>query len=303
MICAKIKRREFDKIKSKLNINSNFSFIFDSDYMLIPIISADRSIEVVECNPQPKSKTPRLHDIISNVSSYYIIGDIALVNTRNQKIDPKQIAMAILSINKNIKSVFLRNKVNGELRINDIEFIGGQYKTKTIYKENGINFVVDISKVYVNPSLANERLKIRKEISVNEKILDAFAGYGAISLNLAKDKENIYIVAGDLNIDGLLLLKDSLSINKIHNIEIVNYDARFLPFRDKAFNRVYGDNPTMIKEFIQELCRVTKDILEIYILSSENELSRLNAFKWVKVNDYSKDLFIFKGYIRCDNVN
>ncbi len=301
MMCAKIKRREFDKIKSRLNIDKNFSFIFDADYILIPIISADRSIEIVECNPQPKIKTPRLHNMISNASSYYIIGDIALVNIKNQNIDYKQLSAAILSINKNVKSVFLRKKVKGELRINDVEFIGGQYKTKTIYKENGIKFVVDISKVYVNPSLANERLNIRKEVNDNDKILDAFAGYGAISLNLVK--KNVYIVAGDLNIDGLLLLKESLLINKMHNVDIINYDARFLPFRDKIFNKVYGDNPTMIKDFIQELCRVTKEILEIYILSDENELTRLSVFKWVKINDYSKNLFIFKGYIRCDNIN
>lgn len=301
MMCAKIKRREFDKIKSKLNADNNFSFIFENDYILIPIRSADKSIEVVECNPQPKSKTPRLHDIVDNASSYYVIGDIALVNVKNQKIDFKQLSAAILSINKNVKSVFLRKKVKGELRINDIEFLGGEYKTKTIYKENGLKFVVDISKVYVNPSLANERLNIRKEVNHNGKILDAFAGYGAISLNLAK--KDIYIIAGDLNIDGLLLLKESLQINKIYNIDIINYDARFLPFRDKAFSRVYGDNPTMIKDFIQELCRVTKEILEIYILSNENELTRLNAFKWIKINDYSKNLFIFKGYIRCNNTN
>ncbi|MEM3281334.1 MAG: methyltransferase, partial [Saccharolobus sp.] len=76
-------------------------------------------------------------------------------------------------------------------------------------------------------------------------------------------------------------------------------DAHYLPFRDKVFRLTFGDNPTMISEFKNELCRVSKDVV-FYILSNLEEAKRLlGETNWTKIRDYSKNLFILKGIIRC----
>jgi tRNA wybutosine-synthesizing protein 2 len=250
-----------------------------------------------------KKRTPKLRELVEGVSSYYIIGNIAILSPKRKDIDKEKLAKAVMQINPKVKAVYIKRKVSGELRISELELIGGENISRTIFKENGLSFVVDVKKVYVNPTLGGERNKIKDEVKENEKILDTFCGYGGIAIHASTISR--YVVAGDLNIEGLEMLRESLSLNKkkIHLIDIVQYDAHNLPFRDKVFDKVYADNPTMILEFLNELCRVTKGELIIYILTTKEGISRIPAYKWLRVNDYSKDLFIFKGYIRCDDKN
>lgn len=122
-------------------------------------------------------------------------------------------------------------------------------------------------------------------------MLDAFTGYGALALQLARKLG--YIVAGDLNLDGLMMASKSAKLNSSKLVlDLVHFDAHNLPFRDKAFDLAIGDNPTMIDEFVDELCRVSSSVI-LYKLGRIQE-------GWEKVNDYSKDLVIMKRVLRCD---
>ena len=304
MICIKIeKKKSLEVIRNLIN---NIELIFsDHNYIYIELNNSipiqDKNLEIIDCSRIEK-RTPRLSEIFPGIRSFYLLGDILLISPKKE-IDKVFLAEVILKINPRVKTIFLRKKVSGELRINELEFIGREYKTSTIYKENGINFYVDISKVYVNPSLSTERARAANEIECLGIILDAFCGYGAFTLYLLR-KCN-YVVAGDLNIEGLYMLKKSISLNKMKGVvDIVQYDAKFLPFRDKSFYLIIADNPTLITNFKQELCRVGKEVL-FYILSKdENEAKeKLGEGEWVPINDYSKDLRIFKGKVGCNNIS
>ncbi|MCI2415420.1 MAG: methyltransferase domain-containing protein [Candidatus Aramenus sp.] len=297
VLCAKIPRRQFNELRKSLVIDPDFELSYEGDYIVVPVreIRADQ-IQFVECKPAPKKRTPRLNQLVPGVSSYYVIGNIALVSMREDYVDTSKVGEVIMSVNRKVRSVFLRKKVTGQFRVNELELIAGENKTDTVYKENGLKFYVDVAKVYVNPTMAGERLKLRREVKKGDKVLDAFAGYGPIALNLAVT--GAYVVAGDLNLEGLYMLKRSMELNKIRSVDVINYDASFLPFRDKSFDVVIGDNPTMVREFLHELCRVTKGKLTYYVLERTAELTSC-----VKVNDYAKDLFIFKCSVACDNVN
>ncbi|WP_338603922.1 methyltransferase [Sulfolobus tengchongensis] len=245
-------------------------------------------------------RTERLNKDFPGVRSFYIIGDIAIITPKRVNVDYKLVAQKIMQNHPKIKAVYLKKRVKGELRTNELEFLAGEKTTATIYKENGLSFYVDISKVYVNPSLSGDRLRNVELINDGSIILDAFTGYGAIALNIAH-KKKVYVVAGDINIEGLYMLKESLRLNKIKGIvDIIQFDAKSLPFRDKCFQITFGDNPTMIVNFKEELCRVSQNVVFYYLCESEakarNDLGEAN---WIKINDYSKNLFIFKGLVRC----
>ena len=304
MVCIKIeKEKSLEVIRELIN---NIKYIFsDKNFIYIELDDSislqDKNLELVECSRIEK-RTPRLSDIFPGIRGFYLLGDILLI-TPKKEIDRTLLAKVILKMNPKVKTIFLRKKVSGELRINELEFLGGEYKTSTIYKENGISFYIDISKVYVNPSLSTERARTANEIECLGTILDAFCGYGAFTLYLLR-KCN-YVVAGDLNIEGLYMLKKSISLNRTKgSVDIVQYDAKFLPFRDKSFYLVIADNPTLITEFKQELCRVGKEII-FYILSKdENEAKeKLGEGNWIPVNEYSKDFRIFKGRVRCNYIS
>ncbi|QIW24927.1 methyltransferase domain-containing protein [Sulfolobus sp. S-194] len=298
MICIKVEKNNAIDVISNF-ISDIFSIFTDGKYIYIELSSSKKieKYEVVDCS-KIKKRTPKLSDLIPGIRSFYLIGDILLISPKRE-IDTNLLSQIILKINPKVKTIFLRKKVEGKLRINELKFIGGEYKTITIYRENNINFFIDIAKVYVNPSLANERLELSKEIECNKYILDAFCGYGAFTLYLLLKCS--YVVAGDLNIDGLYMLKKSLSLNKLRGyVDIVQYDAAFLPFRDKAFNIIIADNPTMIVNFKEELCRTGNEIIFYVLAKNEKEAKeKLGGDRWIPVNDYSKDLIIFKGKVRC----
>ncbi len=295
VLCAKVPRRQFNEIRKRLVIDPNYELVYDGDFILVPVKGTIDGVQLVECEPIPKKRTPRLNEVVQGISSYYVIGDIALVSLRESGVDIAKVGEAIMSINKRVKSVFLRKKVTGQFRVNELELIAGENRTETVYKENGLKFYVDLAKVYVNPTMAGERAKLRKEVRKGEKVLDAFTGYGPIALNLAV--VGAYVVGGDLNLDGLYMLKRSMELNKLLTVDVVNYDARYLPFRDKSFDVAIGDNPTMVRDFLSGLCRVAKR-LTYYVLDKSPRLESCT-----KVNDYSKDLFIFKCSVACDDVN
>ncbi|BFH72532.1 methyltransferase domain-containing protein [Sulfurisphaera javensis] len=304
MICVKIdKNKIIEEIRYFL---SNISSIFtDGKNIYIELNDKiedleNKGYEIVNCD-KIKKRTPKLSDIFEGIRSFYLLGDILLISPKKE-IDKQLLGQVILRVNPRVKSIFVRKKVKGELRINELEFISGEYKTTTVYRENGINFYVDISKVYVNPSLSAERKNLSDEIECKGIILDAFCGYGAFTLYLLKKCS--YVVAGDLNLDGLYMLKKSLSLNKLPGyVDIVQYDAFFLPFRDKAFYLVIADNPTVISSFKEELCRVSDHEVLFYVLAKDEKEAKekLGGYRWIPINDYSKDLRIFKGFVRCNN--
>jgi methyltransferase (EC 2.1.1.-) len=127
-------------------------------------------------------KTERLNAYFPGVRSYYIIGEIAIVTPKRVNVDYNLVAQKIMQAHPKIKAVYLKKKVKGELRTNELEFLSGERISSTIYKENGVLFYVDIVTVYVNPSLSGDRLKNVELVEEGSIILDAFTGYGAIAL-------------------------------------------------------------------------------------------------------------------------
>ena len=306
MICAKVYRRDIEGFlkKYKEKVDKKFEFIFEGNYALIPLREAIEGTELVECSPKERNVGKKLRDYIKGVRSYEIVGDIVLVSPKVE-VDKEELYRAIKELYPKAKAVFIRKRVTGDLRVNELEFVGGEHTTETVYKENGVALYVDVSKVYVNVTLANERARTAEEVcKVNPKgpVLDAFTGYGPLALQIAK--KGCYVVAGDLNVEGLLMAKRSIEMNRAFNIDLVQYDASYMPFRDKAFSVTVADNPTVVGLFRDEVCRVSQAVVFYVLAKSPDDASRLlGDAQWSRVNDYSKDLFVFKGLIRCDDVN
>ncbi|MCH1771743.1 MULTISPECIES: class I SAM-dependent methyltransferase family protein [Metallosphaera] len=287
MKCVKVPRRLMGKVRVKRA--PGYEILYEGDFALIPVSEVSEGLEVVECNPPLRRETPRLNEIVPGISSFYIVGDIMVISPKRE-LTQKEIERIMGTYNR-VKAIYLRRKVTGELRVNELVHLAGEKRTTTTFNEGGLKYFVDLAKVYVNPSLATERLKIVDSIPQGSRVLDAFTGYGALALQLARKLG--YVVAGDLNLDGLMMASKSAKLNSSKLVlDLVHFDAHNLPFRDKAFDLAIGDNPTMIDEFVDELCRVSRSVI-LYKLGRIQE-------GWEKVNDYSKDLVIMKRVLRCD---
>ena len=163
--------------------------------------------------------------------SFDIIGDIILIKLREDIIKyKKQIAKALLKNHKNVITVCLIHPVSGEHRTRKIEIIGGERHTKTIHKEYGLKFAVDIKKAYFSTRLANERRRITDQVKKNEIVVDMFTGVAPFPIMIAKYAKPKIIFAFDKNKYAIKYAKENIKINNVlDKVEAICIDALNIP--------------------------------------------------------------------------
>ncbi len=248
------------------------------------------------------------HDLIDRLPrSFDIVGDIAIIriNDRDLLRYANEISSAIMKIHKRVRAVYSRGPARGLLRVQALEHLGGERRTETIYRENGLRFSVDIASMYVNPRLGGERLRIAMEVRDGELVLDMFSSYGAFAINIARIRR-CSIVASDINPIAVYHMKRSIYMNRlVGEVMPVVSDANSAPPRG-SFTTVIADNPTNILESIG----VIADMLirggraYIYALTDDpdgmgrkiEELSgaRLSVSSYSVVREYSPRLNIYR---------
>ena len=149
-------------------------------------------------------------------SSFDIIGDIVIIKIPDSMSTKKQlIADAILSKVKPVRSVFMQSSpVQGDFRVRGVEYIAGENRTLTIYKEHNCRFKVDVSKVYFSPRLSTERERIAALVNDGEVIVNMFAGICTFSIIIAK-KHKCKIYSIDINPDAYSLCAENVKLNKV----------------------------------------------------------------------------------------
>lgn len=187
-------------------------------------------------------------------SAFDVIGDIAVIKIPNELLAKQGvIAGEILARMKNVRTVLKQTSdVQGEFRIRQVEFVKGEEKYETIYKENSCLFKVDLRQVYFSPRLATERERVRSLVRDGEKILNMFAGIGTFSIVIAKLKECI-IESVDKNPAAIELATESLMLNRKlkGTVRPILGDAgEFAASRALEFDRVIMPLPERSRDFL-----------------------------------------------------
>jgi len=172
-----------------------------------------------------------------------IIGDIAILkfSKENKKFDKLKYAKSFLSKNKNIRTILEKtNKISGRLRKAKTNYLAGENKKQTIYRENNCLFKLNIDETYFSPRLSNHRKEISEEIAKkikkNSKILVMFAGIAPLPIVLArtlKEKNklnNVKIISNEINKKASKYAEENTILNKFQEtIKIIQCDAKNLP--------------------------------------------------------------------------
>ena len=343
-MCLKVKVNEFTKIRELLAklcvIDLSLSLTTVNDHVLIPLIDSpdaleriNGQIEIVPCNPDKRNlKGLRLRDIIKDYvsedivnlipSSYDIIGDIIVLPPLLEDFMKSYgclIAHALKILHPKIKAVYVRGETIGKYRIRPLKLVWGDKVEYTIYKEHGIRFYVIPDKVYINPSLSTEHLRLAELVDNGNKVLDMFAGIGGFTLNIAIRK-NVDIIAVDINPWAIKCLLKSIQLNSKYmksRVLVFNADSHLLPLtlRHKVFDHIIMNLPHGSLEFLNDAIKLIKNrgMLHVYVIDKykenaykkfEEEITKIgykcSNYSIVKVLEYAPYKYIYR--ITCEVV-
>jgi tRNA (guanine37-N1)-methyltransferase len=151
-----------------------------------------------------------------------IVGDIAIVKIPQDLYENKPVvADAIMAVNRGVRTVLNQvSPISGKLRLRRLEWIAGEKKTITIYKEYGCSFRVDLAEVYFSPRLSFERHRIAGLVEANEVVVNMFAGVGCFSIQIAKHHEVDMVYSIDLNPTAFMFMTANIALNKVENMVV-----------------------------------------------------------------------------------
>lgn len=166
-----------------------------------------------------KGKRPHPQEIEDLVKSFDIIGDIAIIRVPEYlKPQSRLIAEVIMQTHKHVRAILLQvSHVSGDFRLRQLEWIGGEKKTETIYKEFDCVFKVDLEQCYFSQRLSFERMRISRLVKASETVLNMFAGVGSFSILVAKHGEVETVYSIDLNPSAVKYMKENIRLNRVQN--------------------------------------------------------------------------------------
>ncbi|MDY6958490.1 MAG: class I SAM-dependent methyltransferase family protein [Halobacteriota archaeon] len=266
----------------------------DGDFLHLPIkrfledheieaMNLGRSIlEISTKDFEPTVGRMTLEGILGYTPSYEVVGDIAILNPE-EGFDLRSSAEAMLKVHKNIKVVLKPlTPVQGEFRVKNYEVITGEERTKTIHREYGCSYTIDLQKVYFSPRLSTERSRIASLVNKDDTVIDMFAGVGSFVIPVAKKAKKV--IAIDINPDAVRYMRRNIEVNKVENVEVFEGDSRdfSLKFSGVA-DRVIMNLPHTAQEFLTDAITMLKDngTLHYYDMRHEDDLF-LGAIKAIR---------------------
>jgi len=176
-----------------------------------PILARPRNLaDTVRTKVPPKLATqlPRSLDVV---------GDIAIIEL-SPELQPysREVGEGILRVNPHVRLVLKKiSDVGGTFRTRGLRAIAGSGGMETVHREFGCEYHLDVSSVYFNPRLAQERHRVALQVAKGEVVVDMFAGAGPYSILIAKLQPYSKVYALDINPFAIKYLKENVLGNKV----------------------------------------------------------------------------------------
>lgn len=229
-------------LRRRKMVDNSLSVFSRYDSVLIPLV-ADAVFEWEYRTEEIEGQPARIKHLPANThGAFDLIGHVAITKIRNQE-RASRLAQELMRTNRSIHTVYLDSGITGEYRTRNLTLLAGSDDSLTVYRENGINMIMDIKKVYFSPRLATERMLVAKAVSDGEEILDMFSGIGPFALNIAK-YHRCHITAVDSNPDAIHYLGESAKMNRlVGNITPIYGDIALLIGDMGRFHRIIMNLP------------------------------------------------------------
>lgn len=246
--------------------------------------------------------------------SFDVIGNIAILQAKNKKQEQKmkKFAQKLLKDQKNIKSVFLRQKIHGRLRVPTLRWLAGSKATETIHKESGVFYKLDIKTCYFSPRLGTDRVELAKKVKKGEKVLIMFSGIAPYPIIIAKYSKAKQVYGIELGKEASCYAEENVKLNKLKNVTLIQGDVKKKVSRLKIkFDRIVMARPQLKEDFLRYAFLVSKKGTMIhfydFVHSLNESIAKINnaakkAKRAVEILGYNKvrEIAPYKYHIRID---
>jgi tRNA (guanine37-N1)-methyltransferase len=158
-------------------------------------------------------------DLSKVYNSFDLVGDIAIIRLPStSSTNAQTAAKAIMGIHRNVKTVLLQaSPVAGDFRLRRLTHVAGENKTRTIHREFGCLFSVDVAKCYFSPRLSHERIRIARMVEPDETVVNMFAGVGCFSIIIAKHSSAAKVFSIDVNPAAVRFMQENIRLNRVYD--------------------------------------------------------------------------------------
>jgi tRNA (guanine37-N1)-methyltransferase len=220
-------------------------------------------------------------DLLSKLpGGYEVIGDIAVITIPEDLLSYRvDIATAVIRERKSVRTVLRRiSKCEGDRRVASYEPLIGS-GTRTIHRESGFAYLVDLSTSFYTSRLVGERQRITKLIQPEEIVLIPFAGIGSFAIPAAA--RGARIIAIEMNPDACNLLRDNAIRNHVESrLIIISGDAmRADTMLTCLVDRVIIPTPYGLDDALFPISRVAKQggLIHFYTFKNREQVEDLKV--------------------------
>ena len=211
--------------------------------------------------------------------SFDIIGEIAVVELSQELTEfSSAIGEGVLKINPHLRLVLRKSsEVSGTFRTRKFETIAGAGNTETDHKEFSCVLQLDVAKVYFNPRLSHERMRVARQVTEGEHVLDMFAGVGPYSILIAKTQQDSKVYSVDINPEAFMYLERNILLNRVADRVVpLLGDAGKLAARDLRgmADRVIMNLPSESNRFLEAAVKALKEewgVIHYYTFASRSD--------------------------------
>ena len=222
--------------------------------------------------------------------SFDIVGNIAVINAKGGLA--KKVGNAVMATHNRVETVLRKGgAVSGRYRTRKLHFVCGKRNYVARYRENGVELVFDIRKVFFSPRLAFERKRIVDLSTDGENVIVMFAGVGPFAIEIARKNRRSKVIAIELNRDAYKYLLGNIKGNNAANVEPVLGDAAKVSKKYRNFaDRIVMPLPMKAKEFLDVafLMAKRKAVIHYYTFIEGTQASEKRFLKKFAAKHHAK---------------
>jgi len=179
------------------------------------------------------------------------------------------IAEAIMKVNKNVSSVLAKESARtGDYRTRELRLVAGDPDTEVLHRESGCLFRLDPRTVYFSPRESRERDRLATLVGGGEDVLVMFSGVGPLPIRIAKGREDVTIMAVELNPTAHNYCVENVHLNRVSDrVEPIFGDVREVcPGLGRRFDRIMMPLPRGAYMFLDIAVPILKEdgVLHFY---------------------------------------